>query len=191
MIAWPLAAQNGCQSSYTWLFGSTCSLFQFWTNQFCSKWLPFCWIAYLRIDCSKWLPIHDCLAIGSSKWLPFFWYLSFWILMLLVPVQTWSALLKMASIKFKLTIKCSKWLQNNDCLTIGNSKWLPIYFYLVTWLQMLLGPIQTWSVMLKMAAILRLFSTTAKQMWMWLPTSILADLEFEYLFEIKTLSGRP
>ena len=41
MIAWPLAAQNGCQSSYTWLFGSTCSLFQSRTDQFCSKWLPF------------------------------------------------------------------------------------------------------------------------------------------------------
>ena len=57
----------------------------------------FLWIAYLTIDCSKWLPIHDCLAIGSSKWLLIYWYLAFWIHKLLVPVQTWSVLLKMAA----------------------------------------------------------------------------------------------
>ena len=74
------------------------------------------WIACFTIDCSKWLPIHDCLAIGSSKWLPFYWYMAFWILMLLVPVQTWSALLKMASIYFELVI----WLLivQNGCQSV-------------------------------------------------------------------------
>ena len=36
----------------------------------------------------------------------------------------------------------------------SSSKWLPIYFCLLTSLHMLPGSIQTWSVMLKMAAIL-------------------------------------
>ena len=153
---------------------------------------------------SKWLPIHDCLAIGSSKWLPIYLYLAIWLHMLLDPVQSRSVVLKMASISFELLIwqliaqngcqskifwslaaqngchstytwpfgstcsliqsradqLCSKWLPIHDFLAIGNSKWLPIYFYLITWLHMLLGPVQTWSVLLKMAAILLLFSTT-------------------------------
>ena len=66
MIAWPLAAQNGCQSSYTWLFGSTCSLFQFRTNQFCSKWLPF------SLNClfDNWL-----LKMAANPWLLGHWQL--------------------------------------------------------------------------------------------------------------------
>ena len=51
-----------------------------------------------------------------------------------------------------LTIDCSKWLPIQDFLVIGSSKWLPFYLYLAIWLHMLLDPVQSWSVVLKMAA---------------------------------------
>ena len=195
MIAWPLAAQNGCQSSYTWLFGSTCSLFQSRTDQFCSKWLPFSlnslfdnWL--LKMAANLWLLGHWQLKMATYQ-------LTLGFLDLHAPCSS-PDLISSAQNGFHLlwiahlTINCLKWLPIQDCLAIDNSKWLPIYFYLVTWLQMLLDLIcfaQNGCHFIFIFFYYNYFR--AKQVWMRSPTSLLADLEFEYLFDIKTLSGRP
>ena len=65
----------------------------------------------------------------------------------------------------------------NGCQSLIGSlfcswKWLPIYFYLLNSLHMLPGPIQTWSVMLKMAAILLLLSHLAPNTPLFSPVLI-------------------
>ena len=143
MIAWPLADQNGCQSSYTWLFGSTCSLFQFRTNQFCSKWLPF------SLNClfDNWL-----LKMAANPWLLGHWQLKMATYLLILGLLDPHAPCSSPDLISSAQNGCQSriawpmvtqngyqstftWSLGSRCSLVQSrphlfcSKWLPFYFY--------------------------------------------------------------